>query len=297
MELQKFTDYLTLEKHYAAHTVTAYCADLNAFFDFYQSYSHGADPDKAAYQEIRTWIVALVNSGLSTRSVNRKVASLKAYYKYLLRIGVIEVNPLDGHRSLKTAKKAQLPFSEKEVNLVLDEVGFAPGFEGLRDRLIIELFYATGIRRSELIELKVESVDVPQGLLRVLGKRNKERVVPLMPSLVQRISQYLVLREEVETAASQGYLLLRSNGSKLYDSFVYRLINTYFSKVSAKAKTSPHILRHSFATHLLNNGADLNSVKELLGHSSLASTQVYTHNNLSELKKQFLRHPRNEKKS
>ena len=296
MELQKFTDYLTLEKHYAAHTVKAYCADLNAFFDFYQSYSHGADPDKAAYQEIRTWIVTLVNSGLSTRSVNRKVASLKAYYKYLLRIGVIEVNPLDGHRSLKVAKKAQLPFSEKEVDLVLDEVGFAPGFDGLRDRLIIELFYATGIRRSELIELKVESVDLSQGMLRVLGKRNKERVVPLMPGLVQRISQYLELREGVETAASRGYLLLRSNGAKLYDSFVYRLINAYFSKVSAKAKTSPHILRHSFATHLLNNGADLNSVKELLGHSSLASTQVYTHNNLSELKKQFLRHPRNGKK-
>ena len=293
MELQKFIEYLSLEKHYAEHTIKAYQADLNTFFEFYNGYAQGADPDRASYQEIRAWIVELVNSGITTRTVNRKVSSLKAYYKFLLKTGSVTVNPLNGHRSLKVAKKAQLPFSEKEVAEVLDGLSYPEGFAGVRDRLIIELFYTTGIRRSELIGLKLNDVDLEQGVLRVLGKRNKERMVPLMPSTVDRIAGYLGVRAGVVQGDFDEHLLIKDDGSKLYDSFVYRLINDYFSKVSVKAKTSPHILRHSFATHLLNNGADLNSVKELLGHSSLASTQVYTHNNLAELRKQFARHPRN----
>lgn len=297
MELHRFTEYLHLEKHYADLTIKAYRADLESFFTFYSDHSPGADPDQASYQEIRVWIIDLVNQGLSTRTVNRKVSSLKAYYKFLLRVGSIRVNPLAGHRSLKVAKKAQLPFSEKEVRGVLDELEFPSGFSGLRDRLIIELFYATGMRRSELIGLKVADVDLKAGELRVLGKRNKERIVPLLDSLLDLAGQYLQAREELAGPDSEGCFFLRDNGGKLYDSFVYRMINTYFSKVSVKAKKSPHILRHTFATHLLNNGADLNSVKELLGHSSLASTQVYTHNNLAELKKQYARHPRSGDKS
>ncbi|MBL7471602.1 tyrosine-type recombinase/integrase [Robertkochia sediminum] len=297
MELPEFTDYLRLERHYAEHTITAYCADLGSFFEFYADYSGGSDPDKAVYGEIRAWIVSLVDSGLSTVSVNRKVSSLKAYYKFLLKVGVIEVHPLAGHRALKVAKKAQLPFSEQEVREVLDELDFPEGFSGMRDRLIITLFYVAGLRRSELIGLRCADVDLEVGELRVLGKRNKERLVPLLEGSVSLLRTYLKARRSVLQEDSDDWLFLRDNGLKLYDSFVYRLINTYFSKVSVKAKKSPHILRHSFATHLLNNGADLNSVKELLGHSSLASTQVYTHNNLAELRKQFARHPRNNQES
>ncbi|WP_224489849.1 tyrosine-type recombinase/integrase [Robertkochia flava] len=297
MELHKFTQYLQLEKHYSDHTVKAYRADLETFFDFCMAHGGQQDVDQVSYGEIRTWIVHLVNSGKSSRTVNRKVSSLKAYYKFLLRIGKIGADPLAGHRSLKVAKKAQLPFSEKEVKLVLDGLGFPKGLSGLRDRLIIELFYVTGLRRSELIGLRISDVDLAGGELRVLGKRNKERIVPLLDGTAERMAEYIPLRTLEFGQGEKGWLFLTDKGGKLYDSFVYRLINTYFSKVSVKAKKSPHILRHSFATHLLNNGADLNSVKELLGHSSLASTQVYTHNNLTEIKKQFSRHPRNRKDS
>ena len=297
MELQRFTEYLRLEKHYSDHTVTAYQADLESFFSFTASQSGQEDPDEVSYGEIRMWIIHLVNSGKSTRTVNRKVASLKAYYRFLLRTGKIAADPLSGHRALKVSKKAQLPFSEGEVQQVLDELDFPEGVSGLRDRLIIELFYATGLRRSELIGLRLADVDLPQGELRVLGKRNKQRIVPLLPGTVSRIDRYIGLRGLGSDPEKGGWLFVTDKGCKLYDSFVYRLINTYFSKVSVKAKKSPHILRHSFATHLLNNGADLNSVKELLGHSSLASTQVYTHNNLAELKKQFARHPRSSEES
>ncbi len=209
-------------------------------------------------------------------------------------IKVIKSSPLLKHKSLKTPKKLQIPFSENELDMVLNNLKFPDGFEGIRDKLIIDLFYTTGIRRIELISLKMQNIDLHNRTLKVLGKRNKERILPIVPVIASQIEKYLAERTQLEVIKDSEYFFLMIKGVKLNDSFVYRLINYYFSNVSEKVKKSPHILRHTFATHLLNNGADLNSVKELLGHASLASTQVYTHSSLSELKKVYGQaHPRN----
>jgi integrase/recombinase XerC len=237
-----------------------------------------------------------VDGNISASSVNRKISSLKSYYKFLLRIKQIEQSPLLKHKALKTPKKIQIPFSEKEVDLVLNQIIYPDGFEGIRDKLIIDMFYTTGIRRAELINLKLSSIDLKSNTLKVIGKRNKERILPLLPIIISQIKMYIIQRNAIQDIKKTEQLFMTQKGVKLNDSLVYRLINTYFSTISEKVKKSPHILRHTFATHLLNNGADLNSVKELLGHSSLASTQVYTHSSLSELKKVYSEaHPRNQK--
>jgi integrase/recombinase XerC len=240
--------------------------------------------------------VLLVEEKVSNRSINRKISALNTYFKFLQKVGDIKLNPLAKHKALKTSKKIQIPFSETEVNIVIDDLFYEDSFKGIRDKLIIELFYSTGIRRIELVELKVANIDFQNNTLKVLGKRNKERLVPLLKSVVQSLQSYLKTRSELATIVDSESLFLTKNGVKVYETLVYRIINDYFSKASSKVKKSPHILRHSFATHLLNQGADLNAVKELLGHSSLAATQVYTHNSIAELKKVHLdAHPRSEK--
>jgi integrase/recombinase XerC len=247
------------------------------------------------YPQIRSWIVSLSDAGLSSSSINRKLSSLKSYYKFLLKTKQLVTSPLLKHKALKSAKKLQIPFSEKEVDLVLNQLTYAEGFEGMRDKLVIDLFYTTGIRRAELIALKRYDVDLENHTIKVLGKRNKERIIPLLPVVEAQVERYLTERARLQTITDADYFFLLSKGVKLTNSFVYRLINYYFSNVSEKVKKSPHILRHTFATHLLNNGADINSVKELLGHSSLASTQVYTSSSLAELKKVYgSAHPRNQ---
>ncbi len=292
--LQAFEQYLSGQKKYSPHTVRAYTKDLADFSSFISVNYDQNTLDDVNYSQIRSWVVALIESGNSPTSVNRKIASLKSYFKFLLRIKQISDNPLVKHKSLKAPKKIQIPFSEKELDQVLNYITYPEGFNGIRDRLIIELFYTTGMRRAELIGLKVSSVNTKDCTVKVLGKRNKERIVPLLHSVCQNIQDYLNEREKIDTYKSE-YLFLTQKGVKLNDTFVYRIINLYFSGVSEKVKKSPHILRHTFATHLLNNGADLNSVKELLGHSSLASTQVYTHSSLAEIKKVYQEaHPRNQ---
>lgn len=289
-----FRDYLKLEKNYSLHTVNGYLKDLEFFELFLSSQFSQEKLTEVNYSQIRSWIVALVDTNISNTSVNRKIASLKSYYKFLLKTKQIEVSPLLKHKALKTQKKLQIPFSENEMNQVLDQIKYPEGFEGIRDKLIIYLFYTTGIRRTELIHLEIKNIDQSGLTLKVLGKRNKERILPMLPSVLEEIKVYLGKRNLLSSINDDAYLFLTSKGNKLNDSFVYRLINTYFSNVSEKVKKSPHILRHTFATHLLNNGADINSVKELLGHSSLASTQVYTHSSLAELKKVYGNaHPRN----
>ena len=289
-----FRDYLEKEKKYSLHTVNAYLKDVENFSYFNEAHFDQAIIDFANYSQIRSWIVSLVDADLSTVSINRKVASLKAFYKFLLKTKQISASPLLKHKSLKTAKILQIPFSEKEVASVLSQMNDVVGFEEVRNKLIVDLFYTTGIRRAELIHLKIADVDVARGVIKVIGKRNKERVIPVLPVLVDQFILYGKERAELEMDMDLGYFFLTKKGVKLNETFVYRLINSYFSTVSEKVKKSPHILRHTFATHLLNNGADLNSVKELLGHSSLASTQVYTHNSLAELKKVYsAAHPRN----
>jgi integrase/recombinase XerC len=291
-----FQDYLQLEKKYSPHTVFAYLNDVVSFEAFIKSDFDSDDLLEVNYSLIRSWIVALVDNEISNTSVNRKISSLKSYYKFLLKTKQIEVSPLLKHKSLKTPKTLQIPFSEKEVDEVLHQIKYPDGFEGVRDKLIIDLFYTTGIRRTELIHLKMINIDLSNATLKVLGKRNKERILPLLPIIKNQFKLYLTARAYLERITDKEYFFLTLKGVKMNDSLVYRLINNYFSTVSEKVKKSPHILRHTFATHLLNNGADLNSVKELLGHSSLASTQIYTQSSLYELKKVYGdAHPRNKK--
>ena len=295
--ISSFQDYLLLEKKYSVHTAKAYVQDLNFFKDFLQKNFDGHDDlVEVNYSMIRNWIVVLIDNEKSNTSVNRKIASLKAFYKYLLKSKQITVNPLSQHKSLKTPKKVQVPCSEKELELLNVSEDFQSDFEGIRNQLILDLLYTTGMRRAELISLQMNSVDYANGLVKVIGKRNKERLIPLLPEIIQKLKQYEEERSQLSTIIDTSYFLLTSKGNKLYDNLVYRIINNYLSAVTEKQKKSPHMLRHTFATHLLNNGADLSSVKELLGHSSLASTQVYTHSSLSELKNTYLNaHPRNKK--
>ena len=294
MAFKSFTDYLALEKNYSQHTITAYLNDLESFAVFIEREFQLHTINEVNYTLIRQWIVTLVETGISNRTINRKISALNSYYKFLMKTKTIVANPLAKHKALKTSKKIQIPFSEGEINTALDELQYDDSFEGVRDRLIIELFYSTGMRRIELVQLKLSDIDGSQQTIKVLGKRNKERMVPLLHTVVQSINRYLEARSTLVKIHDKDHLLLTKKGEKIYETLVYRIINNYFSKASSKVKRSPHILRHSFATHLLNQGADLNAVKELLGHSSLAATQIYTHNSIAELKKVHQQaHPRN----
>ena len=296
MLLQSFLDYLLLEKNYSELTIKAYGKDIQSFLVFLKEEYKNENLKEVNYAQIRSWIIQMVNQDISNRSINRKISSLNSFFKFLIKTEYIKTNPLAKHKSLKTSKKVQVPFSEEEINSVLNKISHADSFEGVRNKLIIELFYATGIRRIELINIKVKNIDLESKTVKILGKRNKERVIPLLNMLVDSIKTYLEKRKSLEKIEDEDYLLLTVKGVKLYETLVYRIINEYFSLASSKVKKSPHILRHSFATHLLNQGAELNAVKELLGHSSLAATQVYTHNSIAELKKVYAKaHPRSKK--
>jgi integrase/recombinase XerC len=293
MAVKDFVAYLELEKNYSRHTVVAYTNDLSEFSVFYVDNFDTADLNQVQYVVIRSWIVSLSEAGLSNRTINRKIASLKAYYRFLQKTGSISINPLAKHKSLRISKKIEIPFSELEMETVLSAFGFTNDFEGKRSQLIIHLLYATGMRRAELINLKLSHVDFETKSIKVLGKRNKERIIPMLNSLKPHFLNYYREREKIHSKEENNYVFISSLGNKIYETLVYRTVNKYFTDISSKLKKSPHILRHTFATHLLNKGADLNSVKELLGHSSLASTQVYTHNSIAELKKvHALAHPR-----
>jgi len=296
MLLKAFLDYLLLEKKYSQLTVNAYKKDIETFLNFVNEEDQTTTIKKVHYSQIRSWIVSLVQKDITNRSINRKISALNSFYKFLLKIEEVNLNPLSKHKALKTSKKVQIPFSEKEIATVLDQINHDQDFEGLRNKLIIELFYSTGIRRIELINIKLKDVDLINKTVKILGKRNKERIIPLLPMIVNSVNSYKLERNKLEIITDNEYLFLTKKGVKIYETLVYRIINDYFSKASSKVKKSPHILRHSFATHLLNEGAELNAVKELLGHSSLAATQVYTHNSIAELKKVYAKaHPRSKK--
>ncbi len=294
MSIKSFIDYLQLEKKYSLNTVKAYENDIKSFSEFNKKEFGQSSLNKANYSQIRSWIVKLVESKISNRSINRKISSLNSYYKFLLKIQEIKENPLHNHKALKTKKIIQLPFSEKEVINALDINNFKDSYEGKRDRLIIEMLYSTGIRRIELVGIKLKDLDFSSSRIKVLGKRNKERFIPMLESTILLVKEYLDYRSELNRIKDKDFLFLTSKGEKIYENLVYRITNKYFDYVSSKVKKSPHILRHSFATHLLNNGADLNAVKDLLGHSSLAATQVYTNRSIEEIKKVYSNtHPRN----
>lgn len=294
--LTKFQEYLLYEKKYSVLTVRVYIDDIQEFETFLNQTDCETNLLEISYTYIRIWIVALADKKISNRSINRKIASLKAFYKFLLKIKQIKNSPLQQHQALKTEKKLQIPFSEAETQAIQHTFEEATTFEELRNQVIIELFYTTGIRRAELINLELININFENNSIKVVGKRNKERIIPLLNITGKTIKSYLVERQKLEIIEDKKLLILSQKGKKMSESFVYRLINTYFSTVSKKTKKSPHVLRHTFATHLLNNGANLSAVKELLGHSSLASTQVYTHSSLAELKKTYQNaHPRAQK--
>ena len=290
-----FLEYLLLEKGYSRNTITAYKTDLLAFKDFCEVVYNQDSLVNINYVQVRSWVVSLIDADISNNTVNRKVSSLKSFYKFLQKTGLIEINPLAKHRALKVPKKVQVPFTSKEINQVILNINKNKDFDSIRNKLLVELLYSTGIRRAELINIKERDVNKANCTIKVLGKRNKERFVPILASVLDTLNEYLILRNKNQFDSE--FLLITSKGNKIYETLVYRIINSYFGQVSSKVKKSPHILRHSFATHLLNEGADLNSVKELLGHSSLASTQVYTHNSLDAIKKVYNQaHPRSKKK-
>jgi integrase/recombinase XerC len=275
-----FIEYLQFEKRLSGHTLVAYSNDLSQFFKYLQSTYEIKNISEVNHTVVRSWIVSLMEQKITPRSVNRKITTLKTYYKYLLRQGVVTESPMIKILSPKTSKRLPVFVEKDKMDVLIDNIEFGDDFEGTRNKLIIELFYATGIRLSELINLKQTNVDINSSQLKVLGKRNKERIVPFGHELKRSIEHYF----ELKIASDAEELFVTKSGKKLYEKFVYRLVNNYLSQVTTIDKKSPHVLRHTFATHMLNNGADLNSIKELLGHANLSATQIYTHNTVEKLK-------------
>ena len=292
MLISNFSDYLSKEKKFSNNTVVAYVRDVDTFKNFCFENHNLKNISKVPYSIIRDWIINLSEKKLSALTINRKISSLSKFYDFLIKIQEIKSSPLQNHKRLKVQKKIIIPFSEDEVLKVIDV--FSNNFEGKRNLLIVDMLYSTGIRREELINIKINDLQLNQNLIKVLGKRNKERLVPLIINLKKRIEDYLKYRKEIKT--NFPFLFITKTGKKIGPSLVYRVVKNYFSKVSTKVKTSPHVLRHSFATHMLNNGADINSIKEIMGHSSLASTQIYTKIKLPKIINDYKKnHPRERK--
>lgn len=293
MLIEKFIDYLQIEKNYSSNTLSAYKKDLIEFKNFINENFDKYPIEHAEYKAIRLWIVELVNKNLSNRSINRKVSSLKSFYKFLVKTDTIGSSPLLAHSPLKQSKKIQVPFSKEEINSLLDSDSFKNDFRGVLQKTIITFFYYTGVRRIELINIKESDINMDSSTIRIMGKRSKERIIPMLPKLKKSIVDYLYLRSQEFNKETLEYLFVSRSGSQLSEKYVYRTVNEYFKLVSPKVKKAPHVLRHSFATHLINEGADINSVKELLGHSSLSATQVYSHTSMERIKEVFKNsHPR-----
>ena len=293
MLIEKFLDYLQLEKNYSSNTLSAYKRDLIQYNKFIIDNNGNLKIENADYKIIRSWIVSMVNSNISNRSINRKVSSLKSFYKFLIKTETIRSSPLKAHSPLKQSKKIQVPFSQEEINSLLDSDFFTNDYKGVLQKSIIAFFYFTGVRRIELINIKESDISLESSTIKVMGKRSKERIIPILPKLKKSLKYYREIKSKYNGNTSPEYLFISKNGKQLSEKFVYRTVNEYFKLVSPKIKKAPHVLRHSFATHLINEGADINSVKELLGHSSLSATQVYSHTSMERIKEVFKNsHPR-----
>ena len=290
--MESFLDYLRYERNYSDKTILAYQKDLSQFEAFGEEGCQGKTPLEVTGELVRDWIVNLMDGGYSVASVNRKLSSLRSYYKYLLKKGEVRVDPLQKVVGPKKSKPLPVFLKEKDMDRLLDEENFADDFEGWRDRLILEVFYETGIRKAELIGLNSQDVDFSTNIIKVLGKRNKERLIPFGSRLGILLQEYIKKRNETVLQNSDAFFV-RKNGERLSESIVASIVRRNLSKVVAVRKKSPHVLRHTFATAMLNHGAELDSIKELLGHESLSTTEIYTHTTFEELKKVYNQaHPR-----
>ena len=278
MFINKYIKYIKSERRLSKHTVTSYKTDLNQFFSYINDHSIVESVDQISFKIIRNWITYLFERGITSRTINRKISSLKSFFKFLEFSDLISVNPTLKIISPKNSRKLPSIIEQVDLDQLLDQKYFDEGVVGERDSLIIEFFYLTGVRLSELIEIKINDIDFKNCSLKVLGKGNKERIIPLSFDVLSKIDLF------IKNYNIKDYLFLNSSKKKLYPKKVYRIVNYYIGLVSSVKKRSPHVLRHSFATHMLNNGADINAIKELLGHANLSATQIYTHNSIAKLK-------------
>ena len=289
--IQQFTDYLQYEKRYSSHTVLAYHTDLEQFFAYLKSQYDAIDIKEINASIIKSWLAEVKNDDISSRSIKRKISSLKSFFKFHLKSGLINKSPVANIIAPKISKRLPSFVEEKDMNTLLNTLDFEDTWQGKTERLVILTFYHTGIRLSELINLPLHQIDFHYNQIKVLGKGNKERIIPITSELVTNLQEYIQERIKIETEVN--YLFITDKGKPMSRSRVYKLVKQNIGKVSTIHKKSPHVLRHTFATHLMNNGAELNAVKELLGHSSLAATQVYTHNTIEKLKEAFKKaHPK-----
>lgn len=291
--IQPFIDYLKFEKRYSAHTIRAYQDDLVQFFEFIQYQFEVGSLPEVSPSLIRSWLASLKDRELNSRSINRKISSLKSFYKYQLRSGGVEQSPMNSITSPKTSKRLPVYVEQKDTDTLFAAIEFPDNWDGRTDRLLLTIFYHTGMRLSELVNLREKQVATSNRTIKVLGKGNKERIIPVSADLTRQIQEYCRKKRQELEEPDKDYLLVGKKGKKLYGKYVYRVVRKYLAQVTTIDKKSPHVLRHTFATHLTNSGADLNSVKELLGHSSLAATQVYTHNTIEKLKDVYKKaHPK-----
>ena len=289
--LNAFLAYLQFEKRYSMHTVTAYSNDLIQFFDFVATQYEDMPYDEITGTMVRSWLASMKEEEMTGKTLNRKISSLKSFYKYQIQQGHLSKSPMETVISPKISKRLPSFIAENDMEQLFLNLSFAEGWKGYTEKMVIQLFYATGMRLSELIQCKEQQLDVSKKIIKVLGKGNKERILPLSPELALELKKYIA--EKPTEAQGNPYLFVTEKGKALQPKAVYTFVKFYLSQVTTLQKKSPHVLRHSFATHLMNNGADLNAVKELLGHSSLAATQVYTHNTIEKLKEVFSKaHPK-----
>ncbi len=287
-----FLQYIKYIKHYSPNTVLSYQKDLEQFF-FFSGFDAGSEESAVNAQHIREWMVHLMETGNTTRTTNRKISALKRYFGYLLKEGIISSNPAKRVLTPKMDKKLPVFVSEDHMDNLLDRVEFGEDYTGFRNRVLIETFYNTGMRLSELVNLQIGAIDFSQQTVKVLGKRNKERIIPISPVFFELLQEYIAARSKEFPGLNVEYLFLTSSGKKIYPRLVYRIVHRFLTMVTTVDKKSPHVLRHTFATHMLNKGADLNAIKELLGHANLSATEVYTHNTFEKLKSVYKQaHPR-----
>ena len=278
MYLEEFFSYIKSEKRFSDHTIISYTTDLNQFTKFLKEEYDITDQSKASFKIIRNWVSILVESGLKSNSVNRKISTLKTFYKFLCMCNYLNSNPTLKLLSPKSSKRLPVFVEKENMNNLFDSNFFDNSFCGRRDKLIIELFYFTGIRLSELINIKISDLDFVNSQIKVLGKSNKERLIPITYNVLNTLSDFKNMFNP------KNFLFSDENGEKLYSKKIYRIVNKYLAKISSMQKRSPHVLRHTFATQMLNNGADINAIKEILGHANLSATQIYTHNSIKKLK-------------